>query len=1222
MRITKHIRLPFIFILIFLAAGILSEKTILNNVFTSDDMRSVNKTLHRKLEKIEHVIFDATKKLEDIQNCSSEEIFTILSTYNKLFERDELSLVVFKNDTIVYWSDNVNSFVDIIMGAEEGLLQLPNGWVTVSKKEINDFTVYGLVLLKHAYNINNHHLGNKFAKGFNLPDNYKIQFYKSKHSSAMYDLNKRYLFSIKPAGDIPCMYQNLYLPLILYMAALIALFIFIYRINRHFFHNYPLVKLLIIFGILCGIYLLSGLFNLPESVHLLSIFSPHHFAYSNYLSSIGDFLLLCVLIFFWGICFVRTSNRPKYIKKNPALRIIMLVLSLSFMAIYLIIARLLIKTLIMNSNISLAVYRIEEITIHSFAGFLIIGLLFFSAFFIIIRISQNFRRHTSLLEFSASLIFTFGAISLLLILIDKTGDYRINVFFALAALTGFYINKKNTITHRLSLIVVFTSIFTIAGLSLIVRFDEKKEQQVQELMALNMTSEHDPTAELFLRDIDNIIKTDTLLKQELYPPFEIATNYIEQDYFGGYFREYDIQFTICQSSDSVIIHPENIKKHCFIFFDSLLTTNGNRINSTNFYFLENMNGRKTYLGRYYFTFEDTRPPTSVFIELNSRLLSEGTGFPELLLPARSIEKRISNSYSFAKYNHKQLVDRGGEYTYALNLNTMSNNNYEETTFEKWDNYIHCIYPSNENNLIIVSRPVLNIFDYLTAFPYLFIFLFGLSVIVNFITNPKIQSVSISKSLRLRIQTAIVGIVFMALLLVGTGTVFYNINQYRVNHQNELLNTINTLSSEIGFIFNDIDKPDDDLIEFLEYELVRMSDIFWTDINIFDTSGSLLATSRPEVFRKGLISENMENSAYTSLITQKPIRLLHEEHIGSLKYISGYVPLRNNNDETIAYLNLPYFTKERAFRQQITTFILAFINLYVFLLLASVLAAYFISARITDPLKLIRENLSGMQLGKKTKPIQYKTDDEIGLLVSEYNKKLYELEESAELLARSERETAWREMAKQIAHEIKNPLTPMKLNIQFLLRTPSNTPDYTQKVEKVSQMLIEQIDNLSAIASAFSNFAKIPKAHGVKFNVAQRLSETIELYDFTGQISIRKHFSTQKKIYIEADKEQFSRAIINLIRNSIQSIPEDKSGIIDIYLSTQSGMVNITFEDNGKGIPDNLKDSIFVPNFTTKSSGAGLGLAITRNIIETFKGKIWFESTVGKGTKFFIELPAK
>ena len=473
---------------------------------------------------------------------------------------------------------------------------------------------------------------------------------------------------------------------------------------------------------------------------------------------------------------------------------------------------------------------------------------------------------------------------------------------------------------------------------------------------------------------------------------------------------------------------------------------------------------------------------------------------------------------------------------------------------------------------------------------------------------------------MRIQISIIGVVFFALLIVGSGTIYYNIAQYRSNHKQDLIDKINSVSVEIDMAIGDVDRFNPDLIDYLKDLLVRLSDIFWTDINLYDLNGHLIVSSRPEVYEKGLISEQMDNTAIHFLNKHQPTRFLHKEHIAKMEYLSAYVPLINYAGKNIGYINLPYFTKEREFRQEITTFILAFINIYVFLLLASILVAYFISSRITDPLKLIRENLRIMQLGKDTKLIEYKSDDEIGDLVKEYNNKVTELAKSAELIARSERETAWREMAKQIAHEIKNPLTPMKLNIQFLQRSKPTEADYEEKARRVTETLIEQIDNLSAIATEFSNFAKIPKAQNEKFYLAERLNEILKLYNYTGQVEINTHFEGAENMMVFADKEQFSRAIINLVKNAIQAIPENRQGIIDIELRNETNACIIRIADNGKGIPDELKDSIFVPNFTTKSSGAGLGLAITKNIVQNFGGEIWFDSRLNEGTTFFIHIP--
>ncbi|HKK81099.1 MAG TPA: hypothetical protein VJ909_02550, partial [Prolixibacteraceae bacterium] len=799
MKFSTHIRLPFFLFIIVLATGILSESYIMRGGIDANDMKSITRTLHRKEIKTERILSDAASKIDSLQQPAPEDIIETLSSFNSLFNKNEISLLAFNNEELVYWSDNFTSFADIIKDSEKGLIQLPNGWYTMSKKQSGNFTYYGLILIKYAFNIENKHLENSFAKGLNLPNSFEVHFYPSDNSNDFYSINNRYLFSIKPSGNTPCMYQSLYLPTLLYAAAMFLLFILLYRLNIHYLHKRPKLKLLFILLVLSGLYLAINKYELPRSVYLLTIFSPGQFAYSSVLSSLGELIVLSVFIFFWGICFTRTFAVTQQYKQNTTKRRLSLFFWLTITAMVMVMVRFIVKILIFNSNISLAVYRIEEVSIHSFAGILIIGLLFFTVFFIISRIARIYKKHTSHAEFFTILFIVNTATTLLLFWLDTDANFRLNAVYWLVAIITFYIFKNNALNHRLSFIVVYSSIFTIMGLSFIIRFDEKHEQEVQQLMAVNLSSEHDPTAELFLRDIDAVIETDTFLMKELYPPFNFVANYLEQTYFGGYLREYELQFTICQATDSVIIQPDEVIKPCFPFFDSLLVESGEPIPGTNFYYLDNMNGRITYFGKYNFSHSDNRPETSIFIELNSKLHSEGLGFPELLLPSYSMEKRLLNNYSFAKYNNGELVDRGGEYSYALAFNeydiTNNNNNNNEVVFQKWGKYIHCINPSDKN-MIIVSRKALTFYDYLIAFPYLFIFLFTLSATINFITRPKIKINAIKGSLRRRIQSSIVGVVFIALLFVGSGTIFYNINQYKSKHREDLIDVVNAVSSEL------------------------------------------------------------------------------------------------------------------------------------------------------------------------------------------------------------------------------------------------------------------------------------------------------------------------------------------------------------------------------------------------------------------------------------------
>jgi two-component system, NtrC family, nitrogen regulation sensor histidine kinase NtrY len=239
----------------------------------------------------------------------------------------------------------------------------------------------------------------------------------------------------------------------------------------------------------------------------------------------------------------------------------------------------------------------------------------------------------------------------------------------------------------------------------------------------------------------------------------------------------------------------------------------------------------------------------------------------------------------------------------------------------------------------------------------------------------------------------------------------------------------SIAKEIDIRLDEVEEITPDLVEWLNRELGRMSNVFRTDINIYGTDGSLVASSRPEIFYRGLISRRMNSRAFNEIFNNFQINYFQPEEIGTMSYLSAYRPVINNAGEFLGVINLPYFVKQDRYSQELSTIVVAFINLYVLLFLASIIVAIFIANQITRPLVLIQENLRKIELGKRNEPINYSRNDEIGSLVREYNKKVDELAVSAELLARSERESAWREMARQVAHEIKNPLTPMKLNIQ-------------------------------------------------------------------------------------------------------------------------------------------------------------------------------------------------
>ena len=491
----------------------------------------------------------------------------------------------------------------------------------------------------------------------------------------------------------------------------------------------------------------------------------------------------------------------------------------------------------------------------------------------------------------------------------------------------------------------------------------------------------------------------------------------------------------------------------------------------------------------------------------------------------------------------------------------------------------------------------------------------------FILSRTIHKHKIVLNLKFRIQAVIISIVFVSLLVVALITIFYNIDKYRTKHLDDLNEKMKSISAEIDMRLEEVDDISFGLETWLETELSKLSNIFRTDINVYDPEGKIIASSRIEVFDQGLISSRINAQAFYEISENYQLNYFQPENIGGLSYLSAYQPIVNYRGNYLGFINLPYFIRQDNYSQEISTFIVAFINLYVLLLLISIIVAVFISNQITMPLVLIQENIQKMQLGKRNEPIQYKVNDEIGSLVKEYNKKVDELAVSAELIARSERESAWREMAKQVAHEIRNPLTPMKLNIQHLKRAKGEGEEFKKYVERVSAILIEQVDNMSNIVTEFSNFANIPTAHNQVFLLAEQLKKIIALFETHEHIEIKFYSGNLEDIAVNADREQFSRALINLFKNAIQSIPEGREGKIDINLKRRDHVAIISVTDNGTGIPEELHDKLFSPSiFSTKSSGMGLGLAIVKNIVENFTGKIWFETAIGEGTTFFIEIP--
>ena len=417
-------------------------------------------------------------------------------------------------------------------------------------------------------------------------------------------------------------------------------------------------------------------------------------------------------------------------------------------------------------------------------------------------------------------------------------------------------------------------------------------------------------------------------------------------------------------------------------------------------------------------------------------------------------------------------------------------------------------------------------------------------------------------------------------------------------------------------------------EGLNVDLRDMSFAYEADIHVYDLNGQLIGTSVPELFKHGLMPSHIAPEPFF----QGKSSMLQYEHIGDVNYLTAYTEFVNGNDMKLGYIAVPSFISQKEIGEHLEAYTLKILPLYLALLLGAVLVVWGISRMVTSSLGVVSNQLKKNRLGESPKHIDYPYSDEIGELVTHYNQMMDALEESTARLANSEREMAWRTMARQVAHEINNPLTPMKLTLQQLQRT-KGTERFDSAFDRSTKLLIDQIDNLSHIAKSFSSFAKMPEVHPTTVDVADKLAGFITIMSNNSSGIPIRYIGPENGVFAIVDADQITQVFTNIVKNALQAMQgRENSDIIiilkshiknnlaicpDIHTSNMN-WIEISISDNGPGIAHDVREKVFVPNFTTKNTGAGLGLPISKNIVEGSGGKIAFQ-TSDAGTTFFIYL---
>lgn len=950
-------------------------------------------------------------------------------------------------------------------------------------------------------------------------------------------------------------------------------------------------KLFVVTFFFIGLCFVIYWFDFPNVFSEFDICKPNVFANRFLGNSLAEFLLRAFLLYsFISLLFKLMKNRflNLNIDKDNIYYLLGIAVITSILFNGYVYA---IKSLVFDSNIQFSL----SYFLQNKLSFLFVFITCAYVIFIIIKVGifivsdiVQIRK----IKFTPKHISLCIAVTILVqFIVHVDIDFIFNVFVVLYLIVLFsliylYAERRKISMFILILFITFSAFFTTYFIQY---FKVEKDKLALTLLADKLKHLRDPLLELSLFDINDRIKSDSTVMNLLHEK-TINTPELVRSIEKKLSKDERLNYNIIAH-----VFDENYRnigntRIPYDYFENIFEVKDNFLNSKTLLYAEKNKG---FL---YLVLDTIYSPITryTYIEfINKKYLINGA------------ETNVTITF----VNNNQLLSSINDYN---NISTrLLQQNLKENGFTSFNNNYYFLKRIDEKNSLIISQPFANWIEYTTLFSFLFcgcLFVLLLTLLVNLIVRILPESLSISafaaSTLRDKILFTFILLLFISFLFVSVVSTFLFNNQLK----NSSFETIKANNSKV------LDEITNELMlkrSSLEIITEKVKQSVLNDENnvkVYNGNGQNFASDSSYTLMPFTIYQKFKSNQFN--------QLFDVNNTNYIAYNKLEKPLKPN--EYIGFLSFEQSTVPS------TSFLLQFVerllNIYVFLIFVGSMLAYFMSNSLLYPMQQIADKLKTFKFGKSNAKLEYKANDEVGLLVKEYNSMVEKLEQSAAKLAESERNFAWSEMARQIAHEIKNPLTPMKLSIQHLQRAINNNDDNVNELsKKVSNTLIEQIDNLTNIANQFSQFAKTMQINVEDFNLNELLKNAITLFrnEFEGEILFDEK---TKNIILYTDKNQLLQVVNNVIKNAVQALENTENAIIKIELIAENNVANINIADNGYGIDDETKVKLFSPNFTTKSSGTGLGLAISKRIIEHLGGNITFDSELNVGTTFSITIP--
>ena len=731
------------------------------------------------------------------------------------------------------------------------------------------------------------------------------------------------------------------------------------------------------------------------------------------------------------------------------------------------------------------------------------------------------------------------------------------------------------------------------------RFENLQIQETAQMLSV----ERDPAFEQSYQKFMTESQTDSVFSSMMHNKdvmAEVVMDYMRNFLFDSVMNQYGVVVTLSSPEQEFALQPFLEANHGVNLGKGLYYIDDNTLDPSYLAVLDSVSADSSY-------------PRPVYLEFSKPVIPQGFGLPKLIYDDQG---NLLMKSSVACYRDSLLIYKIGPYVYPNYLSDFKHPVNEISYGRKLKHYV---YQAADGKVLAISYERRGWMERTTPFVVFFVPLLLLYLLFFFVGDVRRGKVS-PATLSRRFQMVVMMALGVSFLIVGPVSVIYlrslyaqKINETHFDHTRTLSLDI---TSEVDFSF--LKEPG--FKTSLDEILRRYSETFFTDINVYSVNGMLLSTTSPELTELQLQSSLMNAEAFHNMQGDRSLYFLNEETLGNAVYQSAYISIQDSTGKALAYLNIPYFTSQPDLRSETVQYVLTYINIVLLIILIFLPIVLIITRRVTDPLVQLQERMQSIDINKPNEQLEWKRNDEIGDLINQYNQLVVELEKSAAELRRTAAESAWRGVARQVAHEIKNSLTPMRLSVQLLQRSAENQDGaMDQRIQRTTATLLEQIDALSDIASSFSQYAKLPVNNPQPLDLAELVGNLVNLYDNVDNITFNYDYDPAVDHTFNGDKTNLNSAIGNIIKNAVQAIGLKLDGKIDVKLKSTETSYVISVKDNGKGIKEEDKKMIFLPNFTTKNGGSGVGLSLAYNIIHSANGTITFESQEGVGTEFVITL---